>query len=619
MTSPRLFVSLILACSVGCGRDDPPATPTEEPEPPDDPPLEDTAPPGPCDALPPVPVEGHVVHPVGWSGYAPDFDEHGYAVTFDMHMVGETVDGRRRVLAQDIGRQNGTTRRLSTGEWVVAMYGEQGAVVARVDPESSAVTVLLDGFIRPIDFEVDADERVYVADHERDRIVVLDPFDGTWSAIPMKLPFFDLTVTPDGQRLFVSAEDGVYTMDLQGGAWGPPVQLWEAELAIWDMTTDLCGNLYALSVGLPRTRVWRVSAATGEPEALYDFSEYTHSVSGFQWGSGRGGWEDDVLYVTHPEGGVPRVHGIRAGIRGALRDAAPLPPEPPAPPPPPPVEDCDGLPSLTGSAVAMKGLDLGWDFVFDAQGRALHAVDEDLVATSFDGARAPLVPGVVEGFWLALRRLPGGDLLAVEDPPKAGAPARLVRIDPEAGTRAVLGDISDSISLEVGTDGRVYFADPTAGVVRAYAPDTDEVVDVAAEMGDPTYLALSPDEQTLYVSARDRVLLAIDRLGPDSWDTPRLLRKASKYMAMYANLSYGAMQVDACGNLYVAELGTIWRLTPDGQEFDSVAVLPSAIRRMRFGSGVGGWGSDKLYVQLAFDTYGSHVWEVEVEAEGKPE
>lgn len=58
------------------------------------------------------------------------------------------------------------------------------------------------------------------------------------------------------------------------------------------------------------------------------------------------------------------------------------------------------------------------------------------------------------------------------------------------------------------------------------------------------------------------------------------------------------MAVDACGNIYVTEytLGFIWRFTPEGVR-EKVATLPSFwIPNMHWGSGIGGWDENILYV-----------------------
>ena len=59
------------------------------------------------------------------------------------------------------------------------------------------------------------------------------------------------------------------------------------------------------------------------------------------------------------------------------------------------------------------------------------------------------------------------------------------------------------------------------------------------------------------------------------------------------------LNVDACGNVYVTEYiaGIVWRFPPDASYVENVAELPSSwIPNMHWGSGVGGWDAEVLYV-----------------------
>ena len=59
------------------------------------------------------------------------------------------------------------------------------------------------------------------------------------------------------------------------------------------------------------------------------------------------------------------------------------------------------------------------------------------------------------------------------------------------------------------------------------------------------------------------------------------------------------LNVDACGYVYVTEYvdGVVWRVGPDGKGLGKAANLPSSwIPNMHWGSGVGGWDPEVLYV-----------------------
>lgn len=59
------------------------------------------------------------------------------------------------------------------------------------------------------------------------------------------------------------------------------------------------------------------------------------------------------------------------------------------------------------------------------------------------------------------------------------------------------------------------------------------------------------------------------------------------------------MTADACGNLYTVEMrGLVWRIPPDFSATEIVFEVPgfSGIPALNFGSGIGGWDADTLYV-----------------------
>jgi len=61
------------------------------------------------------------------------------------------------------------------------------------------------------------------------------------------------------------------------------------------------------------------------------------------------------------------------------------------------------------------------------------------------------------------------------------------------------------------------------------------------------------------------------------------------------------MAVDACGNVYVDEYvaAIVWRISPDGSDRQPIIDLSADttwIPNMQWGSGVGGWETETLYV-----------------------
>jgi hypothetical protein len=77
--------------------------------------------------------------------------------------------------------------------------------------------------------------------------------------------------------------------------------------------------------------------------------------------------------------------------------------------------------------------------------------------------------------------------------------------------------------------------------------------------------------------------------------------------------------VDGCGSVYVTEftLGQIWRISPEGGEGSVVVKLPSAwIPNMHFGSGLGDWRKDRLYVA---DREGARLFELDTQTPPSPD
>jgi hypothetical protein len=79
------------------------------------------------------------------------------------------------------------------------------------------------------------------------------------------------------------------------------------------------------------------------------------------------------------------------------------------------------------------------------------------------------------------------------------------------------------------------------------------------------------------------------------------------------------MGVDACGNIYVCEYlaAKVWRISPDGQIREPIVDFSSDtewIPNMQWGSGVGGWVEDSLYV---LDIAANKMFEVPLGVPGK--
>ena len=158
---------------------------------------------------------------------------------------------------------------------------------------------------------------------------------------------------------------------------------------------------------------------------------------------------------------------------------------------------------------------------------------------------------------------PQGRLLACE-----GAAGRVTRMDLESGEVTVLAGGYDGLPLEAPNDlvrdrqGRIYFSSRPGGGTEArgnvnavYRIDPDGSLHRLLrdpEVHVPNGLALSPDQQTLYLidadggEGRHRNITARDLLPDGTVSNPRVL------VDFYPGRSGDGMCVDSQGHLYVA-------------------------------------------------------------------
>jgi sugar lactone lactonase YvrE len=232
------------------------------------------------------------------------------------------------------------------------------------------------------------------------------------------------------------------------------------------------------------------------------------------------------------------------------------------------------------------------DFDFDSNGYLGVVLNSNLVGKSYVGAQTVIAPGL-GSLTSGTRVLSTGDWVIADN-----GDGSLIRVDILTGGRTALSTaMSWPNAIEVGSNDMLYVSDFSTGRVfriNAYDPNDSEVV--AEGLDQANGVALSPDEQTLYViESWTADVLAYDK-DPSGvgWHGPRV-------MLYEAGGDYQGLNVDACGNLYVTNaLGgnsPIIRVSADGSQIDTIAMLPTGYPpNLRFGSGVGGWDRSILYV-----------------------
>jgi sugar lactone lactonase YvrE len=330
-------------------------------------------------------------------------------------------------------------------------------------------------------------------------------------------------------------------------------------------------------------------------------------------------------------GGNAGAGGARSpdGPTAARDGAAPPPPGdggPPAPPrdgaPPPSPADaapgaprpavCDNLPPLPATYKVKRGPKGSEDFVFDREGN-LISVDYrtgNLFKTPFTGAPVLFVPTRFMDA-AGTRMLPNGDLVIADV-----AGGRIHRITPQGARTVLASGFSYPNGIEIDLSGAVYVADQEKRQVVRLDGATGAARVVVNGMGleAPNGLSFSPDYRTLYVGDFDRGRIFAVDVMPDGTaaGAPRMLARN------IGERSLDGMAVDECGNVYVDEFEArkVWRITPAGEVAMAVDLSRDSdwIPNMQWGSGIGGWDPNILYV---IDREKDTVYEVNLGVRGK--
>jgi len=258
------------------------------------------------------------------------------------------------------------------------------------------------------------------------------------------------------------------------------------------------------------------------------------------------------------------------------------------------------------SVTPMSGYPSSEEFAFDALGNMVNVDDgaDAMFRTPYGGPPALVAP--YQAIEVAGSRfLPDGDLALCDE--WEGA---LVRLAPDGSRSVIAGGLISPNSVAVKSTGDVYVAG-YGEVVRVHPDGTQERVYERANT-DFDGAALAPDELALWFNHDDGGV--VGRLELDaSGDV------VSSHAVAEIPGSLDGASVDVCGNYYVVTIGgVLWRVSPDGrtQRFVDLgnhgALYTTAAR---FGSGVGGWERDHLYVM---DRGGDRLYDVALDVEGAP-
>jgi WD40 repeat protein len=278
---------------------------------------------------------------------------------------------------------------------------------------------------------------------------------------------------------------------------------------------------------------------------------------------------------------------------GCLGCAEQTPAGPPCPPLP-------AAPLSTTQLDAPRGYH---DVAFDPHGNILGSDTLSLLQVSYEGEVHVFVPGagVVQGMdWL-----PGGDLAYADDY------GSVFRATPE-GQVSLLAGASGGYGVygvTLGPDDRLYVA--TWTTIERYDLDTGERVTVLDDPEiSPYVLDFSPDGHKMYVGTiwdGGRIwALDLDE-GHEVKGRPELFATVGDQEKKL----HDALGVDECGNLYVAEFyaNNLYRISPTGDSSLFWDYSETSYGHgLEWGSGLGGWRQDALYVPQPYD--GNRVTEI---------
>ncbi|MBC8069486.1 MAG: SMP-30/gluconolactonase/LRE family protein [Deltaproteobacteria bacterium] len=290
-----------------------------------------------------------------------------------------------------------------------------------------------------------------------------------------------------------------------------------------------------------------------------------------------------------------------------------------------PTFDCDDIPELPIAATSVRMVPGAEDLEFDALGNLVLAQrgQNALFLIPRDGDQVLINPDINLNSTAGTAVLPDGDIVVADE-----FSPLIARVDPDSGqmTPITYGPgIGGCNGLVVGSDGMLYCATywdgpPTSGVARI-DPDTGDAellypaegIDGITFAADESYLYFNEGEfygagtGRLFRAPFDGELGEVEDLGPPLAATQGTV---------------DGMVSDVCGNVYIATVGlnspecagsAAVRVAPD-DTVEIVACLGNgaATPGIAFGSGVGGWEADALYL---IDWIGV-VWEIPVGVPG---
>lgn len=266
------------------------------------------------------------------------------------------------------------------------------------------------------------------------------------------------------------------------------------------------------------------------------------------------------------------------------------PPTPPPPPYRPTAQVCDEeLPPLPTQFSGLPAFGPNEDFGFDAHGYLVGVGgNSNLTGRNRDGDVQLIAPAIGEA--KGTRHLPDGSVAIA----LSGEGAVAV-VHPD-GQREIRASIPAPNGITTDIAGNIWVASSTGALYRI-APDGQ--ADIVANIGfSLDGIAFSPDFYRIYVNSEFGDIHYVE-LDDDfeAVSEPQLLVRVPLVFSIL-----DGMTTDMCGNVYVTRMDArVFRYKPDGtpagsMNFQTFSPIPAVTPALNFGSGVGGFERDHLYV-----------------------
>jgi sugar lactone lactonase YvrE len=229
------------------------------------------------------------------------------------------------------------------------------------------------------------------------------------------------------------------------------------------------------------------------------------------------------------------------------------------------------------------------EFAFDDQGYLVNVDDgtDTIWRTPYGGPKELIGPyQAVEV--AGTRIMLDGDLVVCNE-----WEGSLVRIGMDGSNEVLLGGLNSPNSVAIDDEGMVYVT--SFDEVRRVDPETGDMnLLKTVTNSDLDGLTFSPDFQSLYFNHDDGGTIGVIELNADGEaDDIYTINTIDGWNEL------DGMNVDECGNVYVLRTdGNIWRLLTDHtlELFMDLSGANPWTTSLNFGSGIGGWQRDHLYV-----------------------